>query len=103
MNHPNKVSSKYILASLIALLFIVLTAESKDKTSYQNAFHNLLTSFQDTTKPVKNKPHLLKTKQPKKDTTVLQKKDILPLNKSDTIPPKIKKTNNTDTSIITSD
>ena len=103
MNHPNKVSSKYILAWLIALLFIVLTVESRDKSSYQNAFHNLLTCFQDTTKPTKNKAPLLKAKRPKKDSTVLQKADTLSLNKSDTIPPKVKKNNNIDTSAVISD
>lgn len=63
MININKVSSKYISAWLLAVLIIVLTAQSSDKIPPQNSFHNLLTNTADTTRPVKNRTSLLKIKE----------------------------------------
>ncbi|MEO6327352.1 MAG: putative LPS assembly protein LptD [Ginsengibacter sp.] len=70
MIHTNKVSLKYISAWLLAALFIILTAHSRDKPLYQNSFHNFLTNASDTTKPGKKKVPRSKIKQDKKQDTI---------------------------------
>ena len=65
MNHANKVSSKYISAWLLAVLFTIMTVESKDNVLSQNVFYNHLTNLSDTTKKIKNKIPFPKVKQEK--------------------------------------
>jgi len=42
MNNASKVSSKYKLAFVIAILFSILTVQSKTKVFLQNSFQNRL-------------------------------------------------------------
>ncbi|HUS02425.1 MAG TPA: putative LPS assembly protein LptD, partial [Chitinophagaceae bacterium] len=54
MNNASKVSSKYKLASFVALAFTILTVQSKDKLHSYHSFHNSLTGvLRDTIKPGK--------------------------------------------------
>ena len=53
MNNASKVSSIYKLASVIAVVFSILTVQSKNKVHFSNSFHNNLTAIQDTLKPIK--------------------------------------------------
>ena len=53
MYNANKVSSKYKLASSVALSFTILTVQSKNNVHLYNAFHNNLTALHDTIKPGK--------------------------------------------------
>ena len=69
MNHTSKVSSKYISAYLLAVLFTILTVHSRDKFLYKDSFHNLLTSATDTTKKSKNKIPFPKIRQEKREET----------------------------------
>jgi len=73
MNNASKVSSKYKLASIVALLLTILTVESRDKLHVGNAFHNNLTAVTDNIKPGK------------KPAPIFQGN----LLNSDTIPPRI--------------
>ena len=75
MNNANKVSSKYKLASVVALLFtLLLTVQSKNKRFLFGSFHNYLTAVKDTIKP--GKRITLPTIAPK------IKADTFPANKS---------------------
>ncbi len=53
MNNAIKVSSKYKLASAVALVFTILTVQSNNNIAHTYAFHNNLTALQDTVKPTK--------------------------------------------------
>ena len=91
MNNANKVSSKYKLLSLVALVLIVLTVQSKDNVLLTYSFHNYLTAKPDTTIPVKR---IVSSKSPRKinadtipatnknariDTTIVVQKDTIDL------------------------
>ena len=62
MNNANKVTSKYILAWILGLLFCILTVQSKDKLFNAFSFHSFLTPLSDTIIPGKKKLSLPKIK-----------------------------------------
>lgn len=70
-----KVTLKYKSLSILGLLFIILTVQSKDKPSYITSFHNSLTTKTDTLPP--------------SDTIIIPAKDSTIVPGDSTIVPKI--------------
>ncbi|MDQ6756785.1 MAG: LPS-assembly protein LptD [Bacteroidota bacterium] len=98
MNNANKVSLKYISAWISALVFCVLTVQSKDKLYNTFSFHNFLTPFTDTIIPGKKKLTLPKISTPVNSQQPLinnrntnQKRDTPILFERDTVSFKISK------------
>jgi hypothetical protein len=76
MNNASKVSSKYKLASFVAVAFIILTVQSKDNVYQPNSFHNNLTALQDTVKPGKRITLPTLSARPNVDTVPRLNKNI---------------------------
>lgn len=96
MNHAIKVRAKYTSAWLLAALFLILTAQSRDNFSTQNSFHNPLTNLTDTVKPAKNKTRISKTTQQKNEDSSSSK--FIQKNIADT-PIIVKKNSQADDSL----